>query len=169
MKYIIFFLFFLSAISGNSQDGFILTKKQHEELRKNLEDYKVLINDYKIQTNEFDKLKAEFELLKKLRNSESAELIQLKKDYLSLNNQKIHLENVLENYQNQLKEIEVLKNEIKRKNSIIITLQGKYYRERNKTRGDRILSGMFSGMFISCALIGIYYSWEENHNSKHVP
>lgn len=169
MKFIFTFILIFFTLTVKSQDIYVLTQKQHEDLRKNIEDYKILIKDYKIKTEEFDRLKSEFELLKKLRSNEQNEFVTLKSEYSKLLNEKIHLENVLLNYNNQIKQIESLNKEIARKNSIIITLQGKYFRERNKTRGDRILSGIFSGMFISCTLIGIYYSWEENHNSKHYP
>lgn len=74
MKYVLVFCFMFIACSAISQtkDEILISRKKHEEIRKNLEDYKKLIIEYNLLKKNFEKqniiiatLTAENEKLKK--------------------------------------------------------------------------------------------------------
>lgn len=166
MKYLLTILFMLMSFVVNAQqdDYIYFTKQQHEQIKRNLEDYKTLIKQYDFQSAEFDKMKRQFELIKQLRTNDSEELARYKKMYLDLKNSDIQLANVIAENQKLKLEIDIIDKDRKYKERRMNLYIYRYNKELNRSKGERIFAGFFSGMIISATLISIYYAWEENHN-----
>jgi len=165
MKYLLITFFLLTSFVVNAQDDYIyFTKQQHEQIKRNLDDYKNLIKQYDFQSAEFDKLKRQFELTRQLRNTENEELARYKKMYIDLKNSDIQLANVLAENQKLRLEIDIIDKDRRYKEKRMNLYIYRYNKELNRSKGERIFAGFFSGMIISATLISIYYAWEENHN-----
>lgn len=162
--FLLFVLFF--TVSARAQDGYIFTKTQHEQIKKNLQDYKVLIKDYRVLDYRFDSLKSAFQFLKKLHSGQTFELEELQVKYQNLKRENSDL--VFYTIENdKLKKLnESLQRELDYKNKSLFDYKRKYEREHRLTRGDRIIGNSILGTFIVCGMWAIYTSLETNYFHK---
>ena len=156
-------IFAFFTISAQAQDGYIFTREQHEQIKKNLYDYKNLIKDYKILDHRFDSLKNAFQFLKKLHSGQTIELDELHIKYQSLKRENTDLIFYTLENEKLKKQNESLQRELDYKNKALYNYKGKYEREHRLTRGDRIIGNAVLGMFVMCGMWGIYTSLEANH------
>lgn len=162
-RYIFLLLFSLLATVSKAQDGFYLTQIQHEQIKKNLADYKSLIVKFDMRSQEFELLKSKFEFLQKLRSEDQIEIARLKREDITIHNLEIKVEN-LEGEKLKLNErILAMQVELDYKNKSLNTYKSKYLKEYSSNRGDRIISATILGMFGVCAIWGIYVSIEANY------
>ena len=163
MKIILFIISLCFPLLSYAQDGYIFTREQHEQIKRNLQDYKILIKDNKILNHRFDSLKNAFKILKYVHSNKTIELEELKEKYTNLkkeNSDVIFLK--IEN-EKLRKNNESLQRELDYKNKSLYNYKGKYEREHRLNRGDRIIGNAVLGTFISCALWAIYTSIEKNY------
>ena len=164
MKCLLFVFSIVFGLSAQAQDGYVFTKIQHEQIKKNLQDYKILIKDYKFLDHRYDSLKNAFQFLKKQHSNQIIEFekLQFKYQYLKRENTDF-IFYTLEN-EKLKKQNESLKHELDYKNKALYNYKRKYEREHRLTRGDRIIGNAVLGIFVMCGMWGIYTSIEANHS-----
>lgn len=156
-------LFMLFSVTLQAQDGYIFTKEQHDQIRKNLQDYKILIKDYNFKSKQYDSLKLAFQLLKKLHTKQTDEFAEMAEKYRQLRNENVTLTNlVLENGELK-KQLEATKRTLDNRTHESFVWKRKYEREHRLKRGDRIMGNAVLGTFVMCAIWGIYISYETNY------
>lgn len=166
MRWIFFIFSLFFAISVNAQDGYVFTREQHEQIKKNLQDYKILIKDYKVLNHKFDSLKNSFQFLKKLHSGQTIELEQLQIKYQSLKRENNDLVFYTEENKKLKEQLFHTEKNLEIKTKDMFKFKRMYEREHRLTRGDRIFGNAVLGSFVMCAMWGIYVSLEENYFSK---
>lgn len=163
MKLIFFIIFFISFYTAHSQDGFFLTKQQHEQIKANLRDYKVLIVKYDVKSKEFEELKAQYAFSKKLYVDLQYENEVLRLKSINAHNLEIKIQN-LENDKLKLTEkILSQQRELDYKNQSLYNYKRKYLKEHSLNRGDRLMAAVVYGSFMLAGIWGVYISIEANH------
>jgi chromosome segregation ATPase len=173
MKTIFFLLFLLFSIGLSAQDTdrYIFTKEQHDQIKKNLSDYKILIDQYdglsenfKKLTQEFEIVKGKFELLKKLRDDHDNQMrkLQVAYDNAIYDNNKLLLS--LEELNKKLLAVEP---ELQRKEKMIYKYKCLYNKELKTTKLQRIASNAIFGAIIGASLWAIYIEIDSQHHTKY--
>jgi len=163
MKWILFVFSVLFAICANAQDGYVFTKEQHEQIKKNLQDYRTLIKDYKVLNHRFDSLKNAFHFLKKLHSVQTIEFEELKVKYQSLKRENADLIFYTEENKKLKEQLGHTERNLEIKTKDMFKFKRMYEREHRLTRGDRIIGNTILGTFVMCAIWGIYISVEANY------
>lgn len=163
MKWIIALFLAFSGFLCQAQDGYVFTKQQHDEIRKNLQDYKRLIGQFDSLGREFKIMKQNYEFSKALHDNDVIKLqeinIELKKavvderKYSDLIFQNERQKIMIENLQH---DVLVLNSQIRYQNKTIIRLQTRNARLIDKTRGDRIMEGFVFGAMVGASIIAIW-------------
>lgn len=163
MKWIIAFLLMFSGFLTQAQDGYVFTKQQHDEIRKNLQDYKRLIGQFDSLDREFKIMKTNFEFTKALHDND---IIKLQELDLELKNCKIDKREyddlIFQNTKQKIRiehlEMEVLNltSQVKKQNITITHLRTRNARLLDRTRGDRIMEGFVFGSMIGASIIAIW-------------
>lgn len=113
MKKLIFLFFISISFISVAQEGYIFSNDQHEQIKKNLSDYKILIKEYDSLNKEFIKLKN----LHSQHRCDTINVFRLKKE------------------NEDLKKTLLLKEkEIKYKTRMMYHFEWKYIRERKKRK-----------------------------------
>jgi hypothetical protein len=164
---IIFFLFCTTALFG--QDEYMLTKYQHDQIKKNLADYKKLIGSFDSLSKKFDVLTQQFQLCKTLRNNDKAEFDKIYEklqasNQTEINNYKIRYENLKINNEGLQSEILKLNKQLENLSKSHITLRFKYQREIETTRGDRLMANSVWAIMASCTALIIYSTIDKKRN-----
>lgn len=163
MKYILLFITIFSFYAASAQDGYYLTKEQHEQIKKNLKDYKTLIYNFDEQKRKLAELVAQFEFTRKMYAERDAELAKVKRENIDIHNLEIKIEN-LENDKKALNErIASMQREMDYKNKSLNTYKSKYLKEYTSNRGDRIIANSIWATFVVCGMWAIYTSYEANY------
>jgi hypothetical protein len=130
MKRLILLIFVFFPMMSIAQEGYIFSKEQHEQIKKNLDDYKILIKEYDLQSEAFEECKRELYAIQKTQTTEY-KILKLKYDSL----QKLH--NIAwllkENQELKLK-LELSNKEIKYKTRMMYHFEWKYNQERKKRK-----------------------------------
>lgn len=146
-----------------SQDKFILTKEQHDELRKNIDDYKVLIKKFDEMKQNFDNLVKEFELTKALKSNQKIEFDKiLAQSQLQLNNADIKYNNLKKQNDDLQMKILTLNKQLEYTVRSSTHWRNKYQKEIKWDRGDRIVANCVWAIMVSATLMIIYESFEQN-------
>jgi hypothetical protein len=163
MKTLLFFLFMLFSLTLQAQEGYVFTKEQHDQIRKNLQDYKTLIKDYNFKNKQYDSMKLAFNLLKKMHAKQTSEFEEMAAKYQHLRGENITLTNlVLEN--GVLKEeLATTKRMLENRTHESFVWKRRYDREHRLKRGDRILLGCAWGLLTTFGMWTIYTSYETNY------
>jgi len=164
MKYVLLLILFFVVSLAHAQDGYYLTRQQHEQIKKNLRDYRSLIYNFDEQKKEFEKLKSQFELIRKLHSSKMEELERFKSDRTEISNLNVKISNLEGQNQALVLRINSMQNELDYKNKSLNSYKSKYLREYASNRGDRIIRSVVYGMFGLVAVWGIYISVEANYH-----
>ena len=168
-------MLFVTSFAFSQNDlGFILTKEQHDNIKKNLNDYRALIVDFEKLNKNFDNLKQQFELAKELNGRKNFEIEEIKLNFEKervgyetlLANNKIAYENLKLNY-DQLKEKLVERDQMLQFTSKnLTTMTNKYRIQLDYDRGDRIMEGAVFGSIVGAALLIIYMQIEDHWGRK---
>lgn len=146
--------------------SYILTKEQHDLLRKNIEDYKVLIQKFDLLNMDFEKMKREYEIIKAQKNNQSVEFRQLELDLsaaqLRANNMQIKFDNLKLSYDDLQKKILTMDKQLEHTGRSVSYWQQKYKKEIRYDRGDRIMAGAVFGTLVGGALMAIYIAIEDH-------
>ena len=159
MRYLLIFFFFFAFGALKAQDGYVFTKEQHDQIRKNLNDYRILIKDYdnlslsyNKYTHKFDSLNRVFNLYKELHSKTNTEVRQLDLLYQSATFENQKLKNQVEILRKKVLDTEP---ELARKDRMIIHWKRKYYRERKYDKGERIIANFVFGTMVGCSIIAV--------------
>lgn len=163
MKWIFFVFSLFYTICTNAQDGYIFTREQHEQIKKNLLDYKSLIKDNKILNHRFDSLKNAFQFLKKLHSGQAIEFQELQIKYQSLKRENADLVFYTEENEKLKQQLIHTEKNLEIKTKDMFRYKRMYERQHRLTRGDRIIGNAVLGMFVMCGMWGIYTSLEANY------
>jgi hypothetical protein len=163
MKSLLIMLLLLISTALQAQDGFILTKEQHDQIRKNIADYKILIKDYNVQSKQLDSVKKAFALYKKLHSIQNNEIEEMKLKVQELRIENNRLNNTEYDNTRLKEELESTKRTVEIRTREMFFYKRKYERELKLTRGDRIFGNAVLGTFVACALWTIYISYEQNY------
>ena len=166
MRFILLFFAILCCTAASAQDGYYLTKEQHEQIKKNLKDYRVLIYNFDDQKREFEKLKSQFELLRKMNSDQSSELMKLKTDNIDIHNLNVKVSNLEEEKLKLNEKISSLLRELEYKNKSLNSYKSKYLKEYASNRGDRIIKNSIWATFSVFGLWAIYTSIEANYGQR---
>lgn len=163
MKHLLFILFIIIGYSANAQDGFFLTKQQHEQIKANLRDYKVLIIKYEVRSKEFEDLKAQYAFTKNLYVNLQSENEILRLKSINAHNLEIKIQNLENDKLKMAEKISSQQRELEYKNKSLYNYQRKYFKERSTNRGDRLMAAVVYGSFMLAGIWGVYISIEANH------
>lgn len=175
MKWIIGIFLMFSGFLTQAQDGYVFTKQQHDEIRKNLQDYKRLIGQFDSLGREFKIMKTNYEFYKALHDKDVIKLQEFdvamknceidKKEYNDLLFQNSKQKDRIDRLE---AEVLGLTNQTKKQNITITHLRTRNARLIDKTRGDRIIEGTVFGMLVGCSILGIW-SEIQDHLLHHHP
>lgn len=163
MKWIFFVFSLLFAICANAQDGYVFTREQHEQIKRNLQDYRILIKDYKLLDHRYDSLKNAFQFLKKLHSGQTIEFQELQLKYQSLKRENADLVFYTEENRKLREQLVHTEKNLDIKTREMFKFKRMYERQHRLTRGDRIMGNAVLGTFVMCAIWGIYVSVEANY------
>lgn len=144
-------------------DNYIFTKEQHDQIKKNLNDYRELIKSFDKMNEEFKNMKEQFELLKALRNNDqveinrlTSELTKYKVENFAYENLKVQHDNLKFNYEKLQAEVLVLNTQLEHSGRSVGYWSRKYQKQIRYDRGDRIMEGFVFGSMVGAALLLIY-------------
>lgn len=173
MKVFAFMLFFfLPVLACFGQDEYVLTKDQHDKIKKNLYDYRLLIKSFDSISTEFKKLTEQYQLTLQLRNRDVEEfkLTESKLNFRIIKERDTVMRernriSFLEYQNNTLrKEIEKLNKELKVSNKNVILFKSKYYHERKWTAAERIAINVMWATFITFGTYDLVDLIKNNHH-----
>lgn len=157
---IAFFSLLSTILLAQDNDGYIFTKEQHEQIKKNLQDYKILIKDYEFKSKQFDSLKLIFELTKNKYQVQKFEYNKLLEKYNRINIDHSNLLYLKSENEKLKMEILSLNHELKYKNKSINFYKDKYYKAAKLDKGDRIARNFIWGAFGMLTVWTLYISYE---------
>lgn len=155
---LILLMIFITSVL-KAQDGYVFTKEQHDQIRKNLADYKILIKDFdnlSADLNKYkykvDSLNRQFALYRELHSKTNAEAKRFQVLYENSDYENKKLKNQVEILKKKLLDIEP---EMARKDRMVIHWKAKYAHERRYDRGDRIAANFVFGTMVGCGIIAV--------------
>jgi hypothetical protein len=154
-----------------AQDGYIFTKEQHDQIRKNLADYKILIKDYDDMStkyqHKFDSMSRNFNLMvkeyqfyKELHSKTNTEFKKYEVLYQNSEYENQKLKNQIEILKQKVLNLEP---EMARKDRMIIHWKAKYARERKYDKGERIIANFVFGTMVGGSIIAIWSVFDHKH------
>lgn len=167
--FLILFLLFCSTALFGQNDDYILTKYQHDQIKRNLADYKKLITSFDSLSRKFDVLTQQFELTKILRSNDKAQFDKLLQkaqtnNQSELENYKIRYENLKLNNEGLQSEILKLNKQLEILSRSHISLRIKYQKEISTTRGDRLMANTVWAIMASATVLAIYTTIDKKRN-----
>lgn len=151
-------------------DNYVFTKEQHDQIRKNLDDYRVLIVKFDKINAEFNILIQQYELIKALRSKQEIqitdlqnELKQTKKENIAYGNLLIKHENLKLNYENLQSEVLKLNKQLENTGKSAGYWQHKYTRQLKIDRGDRIMANAVWATITGVVILIIYSDISNNY------
>lgn len=174
MKSLFFILLFFISQQIYAQvtigDNYMFTKEQHDQIKKNLDDYRDLITKFNKMNTDFQMLTEQFELAKTLKNRQDVqinelqlELKQTKRDNMAYDNLSIQHDNLKIGYDNLEKEIVKLNKQLENKTKSVDYWQRKYSKQAKMDRGDRIVGNAVYAIITGCVLLIIYQDIANNY------
>lgn len=168
MRIILFIIAFFVGTALYAQynigDNYIFTKEQHDQIKKNLNDYRNLIKSFDTLNTKFKMLVQQYELIKSIKNQQDIKIKELNIEVENFKSQTIAFENL--QYQNQnLKssyeklqhDISVLNNRVVRQEKSIDYWRHKYNKRNEHTTVERAIIAFVYGSMIGGALLAIYF------------
>jgi len=173
MKHILFVLLFFVTQHLYAQvsigDTYVFTKEQHDQIRKNLDDYRELIVKFNKINSDFEILTQQYELAKALKNNQDVqikelqlELKQTKRDNMAYDNLLIQHENLKLNYTDLQEQMAKLNKQLANSSKSILFYKGKLARELQYSHGDRIVANIVWASMVSATLMIIYITIEDH-------
>lgn len=150
-------------------DSYVFTKEQHDQIKKNLDDYRSLISRFDKISADFAILTEQYELIKTLRSNQDVKIKELeielkvtKRDNMTYDNLLIQHNNLKLNYSNLQEEINKLNKQLVNSSKSVLFYKGKLARELQYSHGDRIFANIVWATMVSATLMVIYITIEDH-------